>query len=241
MSEPISLDYLAEYFDLEPSLFRESGNLHKVFSSIFTAYHKQQEQLLWLSNNVLNIDLAEKSQLDFIGSIVGQSRILIDFNAESYFGFDGAYKSDTFGASGAPYVGGYWNSRSYFNTSSARNLTDEEYRRIIKARIIYNHSSGTADDILRVVNLITNKNNNSVQTMRHGFVKIKTADETGLLSYFLSRLETLDNILPIAAGVSVNIENASTTDYIGKDMTIFVNLLEKIVNEDLPDAFGDNK
>ena len=136
MSTPELLDYYQEYLELQPSLFRESDNLHLLFQSIFHAYDLQQQDFLWLSQNILNIDLAEKSHLDFIGMLVGQDRFLIGFNAETYFGFEGSYKSDTFGMSGAPYIGGYWNSRSYFNSATARRLNDDEYRRIIKARVI---------------------------------------------------------------------------------------------------------
>lgn len=233
MAEIISLDYLAEYFDLEPSLFRESDNLHRLFQSIFTAYHTQQEDFLWLSQNTLNIDLAEKYHLDFIGNIVGQPRFLIGFNTEPYFGFQDSYQSETFGSTQLPFVGGYWNSRSYFDTASSRILNDEEYRRLIKARVIYNQSNCTCNDLLEVINLVTNRTDNTVQTTKHGLIKIRTKDESGFLAYFVDRLPLLDNILPIAAGVSVSlfsIADGGGNTQIGR----FANVLEKLVNEDLP-------
>lgn len=236
-----TLDYLADYFDLEPSLFRDSDNLHKLFQSIFSVYHEQQIDLLWFSENILNLDAAENFHLDFIGKLVGQDRFLVGFNAETYFGFDGSYKSDTFGASGAPYIGGYWNSRSYFNAATARRLGDDEYRRIIKARIISNHSNCSPNDLLEVINLITNRTDNTTQTVQHGIITVKSKDKTGLLSYFVDIIDTKANILPVAAGVRLNLGHIEGEDYFGAEMTEFLNLLEKLVNVDLPSAIGGIK
>lgn len=205
-----TLDYLADYYELEPSLFRESDNLHKLFQSIFSVYHEQQIDLLWFSENILNIDTAENFHLDFIGKLVGQDRFLVGFNAETYFGFEGAYKSETFGSSLDPEVGGFWNSRSYFNAATARRLSDDEYRRIIKARIISNHSNCSPNDLLEVINLITNRTDNTSQTVQHGIITVKSKDNTGLLSYFVDSIDTKANILPIAAGVRVGLEQSAS-------------------------------
>ena len=201
-----TLDYLADYYNLEPSLFRESDNLHKLFQSIFYVCHIQQIDLLWFAENILNIDAAENAHLDFIGSIVGQPRFLTDFNTEPYFGYEGSYQSKTFGSSLDPEVGGYWNSRSYFNTATSRQLNDDEYRRLIKARVIYNQSNCTANDLLEVINLLSNSKNNTVQMLNHGLIQINTDDSSGIVSYFIDRLYLEDNILPIAAGVRVGLE-----------------------------------
>ena len=198
-----TLDYMADYYELEPSLFRESDNLHRLFQAIFSTCHKQQIDFLWFSQNILNIDAAEKWHLDFIGSLVGQKRLLVGYNAESYFGYKNSYKSETFGSSLNPAVSGYWNSRSYFNTASARRLNDEEYRRLIKTRIIFNQSNCSSNELLEVINLITNRTDNSSRTAEHGLIEVGTKDETGLLSYFVDRVDLEDNILPIATGVRV--------------------------------------
>ena len=236
-----TLDYLSDYYDLEPSLFRESDNLHRLFQSIFSVYHEQQINLLWFSENILNIDAAENFHLDFIGRLVGQDRFLVGFNAETYFGFEGAYKSDTFGMSGVPYVGGYWNSRRYFNAVTARRLSDDEYRRIVKARIISNRSNCSPNDLLEVINLITNRTDNTTQTVQHGIITVKSKDKTGLLSYFVDNIDNKANILPVAAGVRLNLGHIEGEDYFGEEMTEFLNLLEKLVNVDLPSAIGDIK
>lgn len=205
------INFHEDYHNIKPSLFRESENLDRLLQAIFDVCDNQQLDFLWLSENLLNVDVAEKSHLDFIGGVVGQPRFLSDFNTEPYFGYDRSYQSKTFGSSENPEVGGYWNSRSYFNTATSRQLNDEEYRRLIKARAIFNQSNCTSNDLLEVINLITNSSKNTVQLLRHGLIQINTDDKTGILSYFVDRLYNEDNILPIAAGVRVGLEELKTT------------------------------
>lgn len=235
MAKVSAINYFSDYQELRPSLFRESENLDSLIHSISEVQHKQQEQFLWLSENILNIDIAEKYHLDFIGNLVGQTRFLLDFNVEPYFGFEYSYEGDTFGAKGLPFIGGYWNSRSSFNTSTARQLTDDEYRRVIKARVIFNHSSCTSNDLLEVLNLLTNSKDNTVQIESHGTIKIKTTDAVGLVPYFINRLHLNDNILPIAAGVRVYLENSLGNNN-HTNISKFANIVEKLANEDLPNA-----
>lgn len=204
------INYAEDYHEMKPSLFRESENLDRLLQALFDVCDVQQRGFLWLSENLLNVDVAQGFHLDFIGGIVGQPRFLSDFNTEPYFGFDKSYQSKTFGSALDPEVGGYWNSRSYFNTATSRQLNDGEYRRLIKARAIFNQSNCSANDLLEVVNLITSSRNNTVQILRHGLIQINTDDQTGILSYFIDRLLNEDNILPIAAGVRVGLEQSAS-------------------------------
>ena len=196
MSTPYEVSYYAEHTDMCPSLFRESENLNKIIESIFSEYQSQQVDFLWLAENILDVDKATEWHLDFIGNIVGQDRFLLDFNTEPYFGFDKSYQSETFNV-------GYWNSRSYFNTSSSRRLNDDEYRRLIKARAIYNSSTCTTDELLEVINLITDRTDNRIQVKSHGVIEISSQDTTGILAYFVEKPEGFDNILPVVAGVRI--------------------------------------
>ena len=201
----LNRDYFKQHLELQPSIFRESENLGLLFESIYDVLMTQQDDFKWFSENILNIDIAEKSHLDLIGGLVGQNRFLVDFNVEKYFGFKYSYNSDTFGDSSDPNVGGYWNSRSNFNKSTARRLNDDEYRRLIKARVICNQSMCTTNDVVEVTNLITDRTDNKVQRFEHGLIKITSKDETGLLAYFIDRLNSVDNIIPIASGVQVQL------------------------------------
>ena len=200
------INYYSDFLSNSPSLFVESENLKKVIEVILNQYQIDQEKYLWLIDNILNLEIAEKYHLDFIGQLVGQDRFLVNFNQEKYFGFLGSYQSETLGTLSDESVGGYWNSVDNFISSSARRLNDEEYKRIIKARIIYNNSNCLMNDLVSVVNLITNRTDNRISLVKHGQLVIKSNDESGLLTYFFDRLELEDNILPITYGVSVSLE-----------------------------------
>ena len=201
-----TINYYIDFLNNSPSLFVESENLKKVIEVILNQYQIDQEKYLWLIDNILNLEIAEKYHLDFIGQLVGQDRFLVNFNQEKYFGFLGSYQSETLGTLSDASVGGYWNSVDNFTSSSARRLNDEEYKRIIKARIIYNNSNCLMNDLVNVVNLITNRTDNRISLIKHGQLVIKSNDESGLLTYFFDRLELEDNILPITYGVSVSLE-----------------------------------
>ena len=196
MVELYEIDYLGDHEMYCPSLFRESDALFNLLGAIFSAYQSQQVDFLWLAENILNIDEATGWHLDFIGSIIGQDRFLLDFNTEPYFGFHKSYQSETFNV-------GYWNSRSYFNTSSSRRLNDDEYRRLIKARAIYNSSTCTTDELLEVINLITDRTDNRIQVKSHGVIEISSQDTSGILAYFVEKPEGFDSILPVVAGVRI--------------------------------------
>lgn len=201
-----TINYYNDFLSNSPSIFVESENLKKVIEVILNQYQIDQDKYLWLIDNILNLEIAEKYHLDFIGQLVGQDRFLVNFNQEKYFGFLGSYQSETLGTLSDESVGGYWNSVDNFISSSARRLNDEEYKRIIKARIIYNNSSCLMNDLVSVVNLITNRTDNRISLIKHGQLSIKSNDESGLLTYFFDRLELEDNILPITYGVSVSLE-----------------------------------
>lgn len=233
--------YAEEYHEDKPSIFRESENLDRLLQAIFDICYQQQLDFLWLSQNLLNVDVAEKSHLDFIGNIVGQPRFLSDFNTEPYFGYEGSYQSKPFSSITNPDIGGFWNSRSHFNTATARQLNDDEYRRLIKARAIYNQSNCTANDLLEVVNLITDSDDNTVQLLKHGLIQIKTSDKTGILSYFVDRLYLEDNILPIAAGVRVGLEEVSKSgddDSNSSNKISFIKFHQRLLNKDLGQEIG---
>ena len=201
-----TINYYSDFLNNSPSLFVESENLKKIIEVVLNQYQIDQEKYLWLIDNILNLEIAEKYHLDFIGQLVGQDRFLVNFNQEKYFGFLGSYQSETLGTLSDESVGGYWNSVDNFISSSARRLNDEEYKRIIKARIIYNNSNCLMNDLVSVVNLITNRTDNRISLVKHGQLVIKSNDESGLLTYFFDRLELEDNILPITYGVSVSLE-----------------------------------
>lgn len=198
-----NIDYVQFGKENCTSLLNQSPIFLNYLQSILEYVDEQEVDLLWLSENMLNIDEAYGYLLDFIGIIVGQPRLLANFNVSNYFGFLGAYGAESFGTASQPNVGGYWKGLDSYNKSTARRLNDEEYKRVLKARVIFNNSYCTRNELLQVINLITNNTSCSISIDRHRRMKIKAVDTDGLFSYFFSRLDLEDNILPIAHGVTV--------------------------------------
>ena len=99
------------------------------------------------------IETAEGKILDIIGSLVGQSRILIDATQLVFFGFDGAAGAASFGEVGNPLVGGRFRSVSE-DTTGNNVLTDPEYRLFIRARIIKNYTRATLEEIISMAQFI---------------------------------------------------------------------------------------
>jgi len=100
------------------------------------------------------IDNSSGAQLEVIGDIVGQPRTLFDSGIIQYFGFNGAtgaspYKS----VADTDRVYGPWKGTTdpLFGT---RVLSDEEYRRLIKIKILKNSSSASMNSFLSGVQVL---------------------------------------------------------------------------------------
>lgn len=116
--------------------FRESTNLINYIKALLS----EADTLEAVFQSLLNdrwIDTAVGIQLDILGSIVGQSRIIIDASNVFYFGFLGDPTSVGFGNLDDPTEGGRLRSIDEITTGN-RALTDDEYRLFIKARAIKN-------------------------------------------------------------------------------------------------------
>lgn len=205
------------------SLFADSPIFTNFLLSFIPILDKQEENLLWLRDNILDIELAEGFQLDFIGGLVGQSRVLIDFNQERYFGFKSlngaaAYQSETFSSKNSPNLGGLWNSLSHTNTSTSRSLNDEEYRRAIKARIIYNNSYCTTDDVITSINLLLG-NTRSTVSVADKHISVKPVGDVSILSYFISRVDRIDNILPLPIEVTISLREDEDVNQVDNTTT----------------------
>lgn len=201
-SELVRIDYVPRIVKDSASLLKDSPIATQFLSCLATELNKQQDNLIWFSENILNLDVAVKWHLDFIGQFVGQDRVLASYDTGVFFGFEGSYQSGTFGDQNNSDTGAVWYNGNSYDASTSKILSDEQYRRIIKARVIKNNTtSASINDLLEVINLITNSTNNTVYLVEHGQLEAKIDDKDGLFAYFLSRQYNQDNLLPIPLGV----------------------------------------
>lgn len=148
--------------------YRESPNLTGYIKALLDG-HNELELLMHELALFLNLEAALKEsllngweysyRLDIIGKIVGQNRIISGAGVGVWF----AYQDNDTGAvppneatdgygdlAIQPLVGGtYWN-RNYAREGSVL-LVDRDYARYILARILANHTDGTANSIAEIL------------------------------------------------------------------------------------------
>lgn len=100
-----------------------------------------------------SLDTATGKQLDIIGDIVGRPRGLVYQDIFNYFGFAGTERAGSFGSLSDPTVGAPWYSVGA-PTGNAREPSDEEYRMILKAKIIKNRTNSTPEQVIEVYKFV---------------------------------------------------------------------------------------
>lgn len=106
---------------------------------------------LYQLQNVLNIEEATGDQLDLVGKHVGQLRIINGYQLRKFFGFQNAQNAMSF--SRTRKGGGQWYRKRDPLADSVR-LSDEDYRFLIKCRIIKNYQTGTLPNIIEACRFI---------------------------------------------------------------------------------------
>lgn len=145
-------DYLAEARERVTYAFEDAPVFDKYLQLISTPAEELLEACRQLMQD-RSIDTAMGAQLDIIGRIVGQDRILIGADLIPYFGYLGALAPQSYGDLTDPSVGGfYWD----LNTPSAGNITlsDEQYRLFIKAKILKNLTRATPEDVIKFIQFV---------------------------------------------------------------------------------------
>lgn len=161
-----------------------------------------------------DIDVAEGVNLDVIGEIVGVSRIIPDSIAIMFFGFTGQSGATPFGEEGVLSIGARFREENEPATVTSV-LADPEYRLLIRAKIVKNHSHGTGEDMLRGMAYLFNAPMAAVDDI--GNMAIAVAIGRQLTFQEQTIVKTLD-ILPRPAGVRIEWQAMfDSTDYFGFD------------------------
>lgn len=133
------IDYVSESAERATSQFQGKDVFNRYLELMITGKAEIQAATKAIMQE-RNLDNAKGEQLDVLGRILGQPRLLFDSAIIRYFGFQGAV-----GAS--PYKSVNDTERTYGPWKSitddllgVRNLSDAEYRRILKLKIIKNTS-----------------------------------------------------------------------------------------------------
>ena len=148
-----------------------------------------------------SIDTAVGVQLDVIGEIVGRPRGLVSADLFEFFGFEGASQAGSFGSLTDPSVGAPWYSLGA-PTQRSRPPSDEEYRLILKAKIIKNRTLSRPEDVIEAYKFLFGASKVTITelgyaSVRIGIGKILSTIERGLLF----GLDGAGTLLPKTVGV----------------------------------------
>lgn len=164
----------------------------------------RQQQYIKIAENFLDIDKSTGKNLDAIGKLIGEERTLVNFIDRSYFGFLGARLADA-------YDFGYWYSLYKNKYGTLRTLTDEEYRRVLKARVIKNSSDNGRNSFLEVLNILSNNEFTIVtEYTNNTAISVEVEDYDGLVSYYLSKYKNDRNLIPVPLGRRLNVTYKDT-------------------------------
>ncbi|HUH47852.1 MAG TPA: DUF2612 domain-containing protein, partial [Arenibacter sp.] len=154
---------------------------------------------LFQVGDITDIDTAQGHNLDVIGDIVGIGRIVPQSIPLKFFGFEGQITADTFGEEGFLIYGSRF--REELESAFASTvLADPEYRTLIKAKILKNHSHGTPEDIIKGLNFLLGVNDSMIEDF--GGMEIGIVSGRQLTPVEVAMIDILD-ILPRPAAVKI--------------------------------------
>lgn len=145
-----------------------------------------------------DIDIATGVNLDVIGDIVGVSRIIPASIAVQFFGFEAQPGATVFGEEGTA-IGARFRNEGESDVATSV-LQDPEFRLLIRAKIIKNHSRGTTEDLLAGLAYLANTDAAVVEDL--GDMAIGVAIGRLLTFQEVALIATLD-ILPRPDGVRI--------------------------------------
>lgn len=196
-------DYVEEARSLVTEQFKDKPVFDRFLRLLLSGMIDAQEVLRQVQQQ-RSIDTAVGKQLDVIGDIVGRPRGLVTSELFNYFGFQGAPLADSFGSLNDPTVGSAWYSIGA-PVGISREPSDEEYRLILKAKIIKNRTLARPEDVIEAYKFLfgasrvtINENVDGPASAVIGIGKILTNVERGLLF----NLGGTGTLLPKPTGVS---------------------------------------
>ena len=148
--------------------YYESANF-KAYITALLQHSIEIEALFQKMALQVDIDIAEGVNLDVIGIIVGRSRIIPLAIPVGFFGFNGQPGVLSYGKEGVVGVGGRFRDETEPAFASTV-LADPEYRLLLKAKTIKNHSKGYFNDAIAGLKMLfqttVSVSSNSAMTMQ---------------------------------------------------------------------------
>ena len=210
------VDYLETANSRLTEQFQDKKLVNKYLQIIIEQSVEIQDVLKTLKQDRL-LDTATGKQLDILGDIVGQSRIVADANLIAYFGFKNTFLAESFGDLNNPSVGGIFLSLGESELGT-RTLTDDAYRIFIKARIFKNNSTATPEEFLDMLRFVFNPDGVRLQETGNASIRVDFGGQIGTFEkIILKAAKEVGNILPIPLGVGFESAEYDPEDFFAFD------------------------
>lgn len=148
----IEEDYLSVARSRVTEQFKGKVVFDKYLQLLITAQIEIQQVFKDLMQ-LRSLDTATGEQLNILGRIVGQDRVLLNSDLYNFFGFQGALKAGSMGNLGDQTIGAIFYSLGA-PLGGNIELDDETYRLFIRAKILKNTTASTSEEFIRSINLI---------------------------------------------------------------------------------------
>lgn len=213
-------DYLEEARGRVTEAFKEKP-VFDAYLQLISNYSEKMQELFTSLGMKRWIDTAEGAQLDILGNIVGQDRVIVGGELIEFFGYLGALNAKSYGTLFDPTIGGYYRGKNQA-IGADYILNDEAYRIFIRAKIIKNTTRSTPEDIIRFIKFVFPQIESVlIESSQYGEANISifssslTLLERGLISYFLVGKTHTTYFVPKTLGVKYNITFVASAYYLG--------------------------
>lgn len=213
-------DYLGEARDRVTEAFKEKP-VFDAYLQLISNYSAEMQAMFVSLGTERWIDTAVGAQLDILGDIVGQDRVIIGGELIEFFGYLGALNAKSYGTLYDPTVGGYYRGKNQA-TGADYVLSDEAYRIFIRAKIMKNTTRSTPEDIIKFIKFVFPQIEKVfIESSAYGVANISifssslTLLERGLITYFLVGKTYTTYFVPKTLGVRYNITFVAAEYFLG--------------------------
>ena len=207
LNEFNKVDYYAEAVGRYTDQFQDKPVFDKYVQLLLNEKINAQTAMQQLMQ-LRSLDTATGNQLDIIGNIVGQERILVDTGLYIYFGWEedptaGSWADENVSSSGYQWV----DESNANNQTSYVYIDDDTYRLFIRSKILKNISGVSPEEIIEFFNFLFGTTTTRLtelypNTCIVGIGKELSFQEKQFLNYSVQNSEYTDKLFPKPVGVS---------------------------------------
>lgn len=210
-------DYLEEAYGRVTEQFKDSDIFKRYLETLVDGYDDILQCLEDLMQ-LRSLDTAEGAQLDVIGEIVGQPRVLVEVDLFQYFGFQGALNAASMGDLSSPLGGMFYNLGDTLGGNM--NLNDEQYKMFIRAKIFKNSFTSTPEEFITAINQIFQTESTFISVDGGGhavvfFGRELTSFERVLINYVFTGEDYPVRLIPKTVGVKLEFGIFREGEYFG--------------------------